>query len=329
MESRPKTGTRVRARHDWNLLDPDVLAWQLAAGPVDRFVRDLMELRQIIEPQAAAIAARQAKAPEIRAIEDAYRQMEKSADRPEHWAEHDIRFHRAILLATGNELLSALAATIEAALAAWSAVANLTFVEVPDAGEAFIWYQIGPNQWLHQYSVSMFKALTTLPGGVDTEIWFAIDLYEQNITLYRGLTPLFVTLVGTGLPRWPTYEGLFHIYYRSERENMSWGAVGDDYYLLEEVPWTMYFDEGRALHGAYWHNSFGYRAQSWLRQHEHHGRALYVSAGGDASGRGGNGDHRRPGGVCVQQRRLHQQVAVATTTFQSSITHSRPIHLCA
>jgi DNA-binding FadR family transcriptional regulator len=119
----------VRSRHDWNLLDPDVLAWQLAAGPVDRFVRDLMELRQIIEPQAAAIAARQAKAIEIRAIEDAYKEMEKSADRPDRWAEHDIRFHKAILLATGNELLRPLAATIEAALAAGFRLAGLMPVD--------------------------------------------------------------------------------------------------------------------------------------------------------------------------------------------------------
>jgi DNA-binding FadR family transcriptional regulator len=118
VESRPKTGTRVRSRHDWNLLDPDVLAWQLAAGPLDRFVRDLMELRQIIEPQAAAIAARQAKAAEIRAIEDAYRGMEISAEDSKLWAAHDVNFHRAILLATGNELLRPLAASIEAALAA-------------------------------------------------------------------------------------------------------------------------------------------------------------------------------------------------------------------
>jgi len=40
---------------------------------------------------------------------------------------------------------------------------------------------------------------------------------------------------------------------------VSWGTVGEDFYSLEEVPWTMFFDEGRALHGAYWHDSFGYR----------------------------------------------------------------------
>ena len=126
-------------------------------------------------------------------------------------------------------------------------------------GDDRVWYQIGANQWIHQYNVSKFEALTELPSGVDTNLWFSIDLYEQNITLYRGTTPVFVTLTGTGLPRWPTYEGVFHIYYRAERENMSWGTVGDDYYLIEEVPWTMYFDDGRALHGAYWHNSLGFR----------------------------------------------------------------------
>jgi lipoprotein-anchoring transpeptidase ErfK/SrfK len=31
-----------------------------------------------------------------------------------------------------------------------------------------------------------------------------------------------------------------------------------DAYYLEDVPWTMYFDEARALHGAYWHNGYGY-----------------------------------------------------------------------
>jgi lipoprotein-anchoring transpeptidase ErfK/SrfK len=65
--------------------------------------------------------------------------------------------------------------------------------------------------------------------------------------------------VSTGLPRWQTYEGVFNIYYRRTREHMSWGTPGDDFYALEEVPWTMYFDEGRALHGEYWHDGLGYR----------------------------------------------------------------------
>jgi lipoprotein-anchoring transpeptidase ErfK/SrfK len=52
---------------------------------------------------------------------------------------------------------------------------------------------------------------------------------------------------------------LFNIYFRRTRDHMSWGTPGDDFYALEDVPWTMYFDEGRALHGAYWHDGFGFR----------------------------------------------------------------------
>jgi hypothetical protein len=125
--------------------------------------------------------------------------------------------------------------------------------------DGYRWYQIGADKWLHQHKVGKVTPLSERPTGVDTDLWFSIDLFEQTIVVYENGRPIFATLVATGLPRWPTYEGTFHIYYRNEREQMTWGVVGDDYYLLEEVPWTMFFDEGRALHGAYWHDGFGYR----------------------------------------------------------------------
>jgi DNA-binding FadR family transcriptional regulator len=117
VESRPKTGTRVRPRSDWNLLDPDVLAWQFAAGPFARFIKDLFELRQMIEPQAAAMAARRAGQAEIGRIEQAYRGMEEAGNDSELWIDPDLRFHQAIIRATGNELLWPLGAIIETALA--------------------------------------------------------------------------------------------------------------------------------------------------------------------------------------------------------------------
>src|SRR5437868_5453416 len=45
VQSRPKTGTRVLARSEWNLLDPDVLAWQFEAGLTPKFLQDTLELR--------------------------------------------------------------------------------------------------------------------------------------------------------------------------------------------------------------------------------------------------------------------------------------------
>ncbi|HUL07554.1 MAG TPA: FadR/GntR family transcriptional regulator [Candidatus Acidoferrum sp.] len=117
VESRPKTGTRVRPRADWNLLDPDVLAWQFAAGPFTRFIKDLFELRQMIEPQAAAMAARRAGSDEIERIEQAYFGMEAAGNDSGLWIDPDLRFHQAIIRATGNELLWPLGAIIETALA--------------------------------------------------------------------------------------------------------------------------------------------------------------------------------------------------------------------
>ena len=120
------------------------------------------------------------------------------------------------------------------------------------------WYQIGVDKWLHQTSVAKIIPIER-PETVTTERWVMIDLYEQVMIAYEGDAPVFATLVSSGLPRWPTFEGTYNIYYRRVRHDMSWGTPGDDFYMLEEVPWTMFFDEGRALHGAYWHNGLGYR----------------------------------------------------------------------
>lgn len=121
-----------------------------------------------------------------------------------------------------------------------------------------LWYQVGVNQWIHQYNIARYVPISK-PAEVETDIWISLDLYEQILIAYEGDKPVFATLIATGLGRWPTREGTYNIYYRVARKHMSGGSVGDDYYFLEEVPWTMFFDEGRALHGAYWHNGFGFR----------------------------------------------------------------------
>jgi DNA-binding FadR family transcriptional regulator len=55
VESRPKTGTRVRPRQAWNLLDPDVLAWQQEdAATAVSFLKNITEVRLVVEPAAAA-----------------------------------------------------------------------------------------------------------------------------------------------------------------------------------------------------------------------------------------------------------------------------------
>lgn len=113
--SRPKTGTLVRDRAFWNLMDPDVLAWRLEAEPGDAFFVDLFELRRVLEPAAAALAAERALPPEVAALRSAYAQMAEHVDRnPGEYIAADIRFHELILTACHNELLGHLGSTLRA-----------------------------------------------------------------------------------------------------------------------------------------------------------------------------------------------------------------------
>jgi DNA-binding FadR family transcriptional regulator len=115
VESRPKTGTRVRPRSDWNLLDPDVLAWQLEAGPTREFLDDALELRQLIEPAAARLAAGRATDADIAALEEAHAAMSKAKDLNAR-IEPDVRFHSILIRAANNELLERLSPIVSAVL---------------------------------------------------------------------------------------------------------------------------------------------------------------------------------------------------------------------
>ena len=115
VESRAKVGTRVRAQQFWNSLDPDVLEWRCNSMPTHDFVRNLMEMREIIEPAAAGLAALNRTKPQMVIIDDVYRAMEKSND-VDDYAIADLHFHQAVLHATNNALLVPLSHVIATAL---------------------------------------------------------------------------------------------------------------------------------------------------------------------------------------------------------------------
>ncbi|MFO1066986.1 MAG: FCD domain-containing protein [Geminicoccaceae bacterium] len=116
VETRQKTGTRVRPRQFWNLLDPDVLAWQAAEGTSQALTAHLVELRRMIEPAAARLAAGRRSAAELAAIEAAARAMRASLGDPAAYYEADLAFHRAIFAACGNPLVDRLGAIVAAVL---------------------------------------------------------------------------------------------------------------------------------------------------------------------------------------------------------------------
>ncbi len=115
VEARPKVGTRVRDARFWHQLDADVLAWRCASMPTADFVQKLLEMREIIEPAAAASAARNCNAQQLEQLENAFAAMQAAQDL-DAWAEADLDFHEAVLTATNNELLVSLFSVIATAL---------------------------------------------------------------------------------------------------------------------------------------------------------------------------------------------------------------------
>lgn len=116
--TRPRTGTRVRPRADWDVLDHDVLGWIVQAGPDRPFFEDLFEVRTIIEPRAAALAAERRTEREATRLAGLLERMEEAGDDPRRHIEADLPLHSAILEASHNELLVRLSSTLGVALRA-------------------------------------------------------------------------------------------------------------------------------------------------------------------------------------------------------------------
>jgi L,D-transpeptidase catalytic domain len=135
-------------------------------------------------------------------------------------------------------------------------------VQIYDSADAggTTWYEIAPGEWLEARMIAKVVPDPVRPASVKGDQWISINLFEQTLAAYDHGQMVFATLVASGLPGWWTRPGDFQITSKLDKTVMSGAFAADrsDYYYLQDVPWTMYFDEARALHGAYWHNGFGY-----------------------------------------------------------------------
>ncbi|RLT52714.1 MAG: murein L,D-transpeptidase [Chloroflexi bacterium] len=121
------------------------------------------------------------------------------------------------------------------------------------------WLLVGPHAWVEHRAVGLVQ-LTAPPPGVSGR-WIDVNLYEQTLAAYEDERMVYTTLVSSGISQWVTHPGLFQIYEKLLKDDMGGAFAADqsDYYLIEDVPWVMYYDGSRALHGAYWHNKFGFQ----------------------------------------------------------------------
>lgn len=91
------------------------------------------------------------------------------------------------------------------------------------------------------------------------ERWVHVRLSEQVLVAYEGDTPVFATTVSTGREGFETPTGVFRIQSKHVSTTMDDLTNPDEAYLIEDVPWTMYFEGNYALHAAFWHDGFGRR----------------------------------------------------------------------
>ncbi|MFN8473835.1 MAG: L,D-transpeptidase [Anaerolineae bacterium] len=127
--------------------------------------------------------------------------------------------------------------------------------------------RIADGQWVSPELVRVVKPMQRPAGVAPGDKWIDVNLTQQTLTAYEGDTPVFATLISSGKGLFPTKRGLYPIYEKLISHTMASGSSmydpskpkgeNNDPYTLDEVPWSMYFTERYALHGAYWHDMFG------------------------------------------------------------------------
>lgn len=110
---------------------------------------------------------------------------------------------------------------------------------------------IGPQAAFSPTTAIDSSQLAYEPATPD-EKWIEVDVTAQQVTAWEGDQPVYLFTVSTGLSNTPTVLGQYRIYWKLESTLMA----GPSYYL-PDVPYTMYFYGGYALHGTYWHDNFG------------------------------------------------------------------------
>ncbi len=120
------------------------------------------------------------------------------------------------------------------------------------------WNMVGADRWIPGEYVAVLN-IPKRPDGVSGR-WITLDLSEQTLLAFEDDMPIFATLISAAWGNFGvTREGIHHIYARTidmTFRGPPWAKVPE--YIIPHVPYVMFFDKDIALHGAYWHNYFGY-----------------------------------------------------------------------
>ena len=165
----PKVGTRVLPAERWNWFDPDVVAWQSKAGLTREFLRDLQELRRVVEPAAVRLAAERATPQDLEQIETAFAGMKAAIEHGGDYVMHDLHFHQGLLRACHNRMLVQMGKAIGALLRTSFEIST----SKPD----------GPRESLPLHRAVLDAVIARNPGKAEKAILVLIDGAKEDIEL--------------------------------------------------------------------------------------------------------------------------------------------------
>lgn len=167
--SGPKVGTKVLAPEHWNWFDPDVILWQSKAGLTAEFLRDLQDLRRVVEPAAVRLAAERATPEDIAEIESAFAGMRRAVEEGGDYVTHDLRFHQGLLRASRNRMLVQMSKALGALLR--------TSFEISTSRKD------GPRNSLPLHRAVLDAVIAHNPGRAEKAIQVLIDGAREDIEL--------------------------------------------------------------------------------------------------------------------------------------------------
>ncbi|MFO0679856.1 MAG: L,D-transpeptidase [Polyangiaceae bacterium] len=140
--------------------------------------------------------------------------------------------------------------------------------------------------WMRDIDGTVAKA-NPIPSGVkNDEKWVDVNITSQTLVSYEGEKPVYATLVSSGRHNddpakdHRTVTGSFRIREKHISDTMDDDGASDGPYSIEDVPWVMYFERSYALHGAFWHSSFGHeRSHGCVNLTPHDARKIFSWAG--------------------------------------------------
>lgn len=137
---------------------------------------------------------------------------------------------------------------------------HLQMVQIYDIKtiDGWDWYLVGPDEWVNQKAIAKVTPRSGPPEGMTWTRWIEVNLFEQTVVVYEDRELVFATVIASGINPYFTYPGIFKIEEKIDLTRMRYLTDPSNAYNLESVPWTMYFDDARAFHGAYWRANLGY-----------------------------------------------------------------------